>query len=81
MGTHWRRQCFRFYDGHGSPLRDRPQATVQQVAAWEIYLIHVLDQAHAAMEEQRKISWVAIRRKLSREVLATVMQDAQANTR
>jgi hypothetical protein len=48
-----------FYDGKGKPLRDIiSQPTVSRM---EVILVQSLDQAHAAMRDERQVAWGHIR--------------------
>ncbi len=53
----FRRDCFRFYRGEGPPLRNIPRATAERIAEWDIFLATSLHVAHAAMDQDRQLSW------------------------
>jgi len=53
----YRADCFRFYRDEGPSLRDMPRATPERIADWDIFLAASLHVAHAAMEQNRRLSW------------------------
>ncbi len=64
----WRKECLRFYEGEGPPLRKHPRATAKQIDKWDIFLATSLRVAHAAMDQDRRLSWVQFRRATAEEV-------------
>lgn len=53
----FRSPCRRFYEGNGPPLHDLPEATPDQIRRWQVFMKGALLVAHAAMEQQRRMSW------------------------
>lgn len=58
----FRADCMRFYAGQGHPLRKDPRATPERIAEWDIFLAASLHIAHAALEQNQRLSWEAFRK-------------------
>jgi hypothetical protein len=57
----FRDRCMRYYAGDGLPLREAPEATPEQIAAWDIFLASSLHVAHEALEQDRRLTWSQLR--------------------
>ena len=67
----FRADCMRYYNDEGPQLRHHPRATPERIAEWDIFLAASLHVAHAAMEQNRRMSWSQFRETTERVLRAT----------